>query len=80
MSPWTIQSMEFSRPEYWSGYPFSSPGDLSNPRIQPRSPTLPVDSLPAEPPRKPPRILEWVAYFSPADLSDAGIEPGSSAL
>ena len=21
-TPWTIQSMEFSRPEYWSGYPF----------------------------------------------------------
>ena len=25
-TPWTIQSMEFSKPEYWSG--FSSPGDL----------------------------------------------------
>ena len=28
--PWTIQSMEFSRPEYWSGQPFPSPGDLPN--------------------------------------------------
>ena len=26
-----IQSMKFSRPEYWSGEPFPSPGDLSNP-------------------------------------------------
>ena len=29
-APWTIQSMEFSRPEYWSGQPFPSPGDLPN--------------------------------------------------
>ena len=27
-----------------------------------------------------PRILEWVAYPSPADLPDSGIEPGSPAL
>ena len=27
-----------------------------------------------------PRILEWVAYPSPADLPDPGIEPGSPAL
>ena len=27
---WTIQSMEFSGPEYWGGFP--SPGDLLNPR------------------------------------------------
>ena len=32
--------MEFSRPEYWSGQPFPSPGDLPNPGIKPRSPTL----------------------------------------
>ena len=45
--------MEFSRPEYWSGQPFPSPGDLSNPGIEPRSPALRADSLPAEPPGKP---------------------------
>ena len=48
-TPWTIQSMGFSRPEYWSGEPFSSPGDLPNPGVEPRSPALQVDSLPAEP-------------------------------
>ena len=32
---------------------YPSPGDLSNPGIEPRSPTLEVDSLPAEPPGKP---------------------------
>ena len=25
VTPWTIQSVEFSRPEYWSGLPFPSP-------------------------------------------------------
>ena len=49
----TIQSMEFFRPEYWSGYPFPSPGDLPNPGIEPRSPSLQADSLPAEPQGKP---------------------------
>ena len=56
--PWTVVcqaplSVEFSRPEYWSGWAFPSPGDLSNPGIEPRSPTLQVDSLPAEPQGKP---------------------------
>ena len=27
--------MEFSRQEYWSGLPFLSPGDLSDPGIEP---------------------------------------------
>jgi len=40
--------MEFSRPEYWNGQPFPSPGDVSNPGIEPRSPALQVDSLSAE--------------------------------
>ena len=40
--------MEFSRPEYWSGYTFPSPGDLPNPGIELRSPALQVDSLPNE--------------------------------
>ena len=50
---WTIQSMEFSRPEYWRGLPFPSPGELPNPGIEPRSPALRADSLPAEPQGKP---------------------------
>ena len=32
--------MGFPRQEYWSGLPFSSPGDLSNPGIEPVSPAL----------------------------------------
>ena len=52
-SLWTVAcqaplSMEFSRPEYWSGYPIPSPGDLTDPGIQLGSPALQTDSLPAE--------------------------------
>ena len=42
--------MRFSRPAYWSGFLFPSPGNLSNPGIKPRSPALQADSLPTEPP------------------------------
>ena len=57
-TPWTIDrqappSMEFSRPEYWSGLPFPSAGHLPNPGIEPRSPTLQADSLLFVPSRKP---------------------------
>ena len=56
----TIQSMEFSRSEYWSGSPFPSSGDLPNSAIDPGLPHCRwilyqlsyQGSL---------RILEWVA-------------------
>ena len=41
--------MESSRQEHWSGLPYSSPGGLPDSGIEPRSPTLQADSLPAEP-------------------------------
>ena len=47
------QSMEISKPGYWSGQPFPSPGDRPNPGIEPRPPPLQADSLPAEPQGKP---------------------------
>ena len=52
---WTVTplSMEFSKQEYWSGLPFPSPGDLSNPGIEPVSPALQGDSLPLSPRRSP---------------------------
>jgi len=37
--------MEFSRQEYWSALPFSSPEDLPDPGIEPWSPALQADSL-----------------------------------
>ena len=48
----SLQSHGLYRPEYWSGQPSPSPGDLPNPGIKPRSPALQVDSVPAEPPGK----------------------------
>ena len=62
-------SMGFSRKEYWSRLPFLSPGDLPNPQIEPRSPALGADSLPAEPWGKPKN--------TGGDPPDPGIEPGS---
>ena len=56
-TPWTVAcqtplSVGFSRQGYWSELPFPSPGDLPNPGIERRSPTLWMDSLPSEPPGK----------------------------
>ena len=62
-TPWTTQSLEFSRPEYWSGWPFSSPGGLPNPGMEPRSPTLQVNSSPAEPQEKPTKALPFVLVW-----------------
>ena len=52
------QSKEFSWQEYWSGLPFSCPGDLLDLGIKPRFPALQADFfffffLPSEPPGKP---------------------------
>ena len=49
VTPWTVAlqaplSMGFSRQEYWSGWPFPSPGDLQDPRIELRSFALQVAS------------------------------------
>ena len=42
VAPWTVASqvplsVEFSRQEYWSGLPFLTPGDLTDPGIEPTS-------------------------------------------
>ena len=49
VTPWNVAcqaplSMKFSRQEYWSGQLFTSLGDFPNPGIEPKSPTLQVDS------------------------------------
>ena len=58
VSPWAVAyqappSMGFFRQEYWNGLPFPSPGDLPDLGIEPGSPTLQADALPAKPPGKP---------------------------
>ena len=44
--------MGLSRQEYWSGLAFPSPGDLSDPGIEPRSPALAGGCFTTEPPGK----------------------------
>ena len=48
-----LSCVRLSRPEYWSGKTFPSPGDLPNPGNEPRSPALQADSLLSEPQGKP---------------------------
>ena len=69
-TPWSVArqpplSMEFSRQEYWSGLPFSSPRKLPNPGIKPGSPTLLEHSLLSEPPRKTQMtvIVRYIFFF-----------------
>ena len=56
-TPWTVAcqaplSMGFSRQEYWSGLPSTSPGDLPNSVIKPASPALAGGFFTTEPPGK----------------------------
>ena len=61
-TPWTVAyqalpSVEFSRQEYWSGFPFPSPGDLPDPGFEPGSPALQADALLSELPGKPQGLI-----------------------
>ena len=69
MTPWTVACqvplyVEFPRKEYWSGLPFPSPGDLPSAGIEPGSPALQADTLPSEPPGKPPIMLYMVVNIT----------------
>ena len=76
MTPWTLAlqaplSMDFSRQEHWSGSPFSPPGDLCNPGIEPMSPAFPAqqeDSLPLKPLGLP---SSWKVYLSTSNLFES---------
>ena len=59
-------SMGFFRQECRSGLPFPSSGNLPNPGIEPRSPTLQADVLLSEPPGKPPNSIEMGKYLKGA--------------
>ena len=66
VAPWTVAhqallSMEFPRQEYWSGLPFPSPGDLSDPGIGPRPPVLAGGSLPLSHQRSPTLTCSWAS-------------------
>ena len=76
-TPWTVApqappSMGFSRQEYWSGVPLPSPGDLPDPGIEPRSPTLQAYALTSEPKLKAAlRLGSWPIWLSHASISTA---------
>ena len=77
VTPWTVAyqaplSLGFSRQEYWNGLPFSSPGDLPNPGIEPGSPVLQADALPSEPETS--LVVEAVKRLIPG----LGRSPGES--
>ena len=56
-------------------------GNLPNPEIKPRSPTLQVqDSLPAEPQGESKNTGVGSLSVPPANLSDPGVKRGSPAL
>ena len=56
--------MEFSRQEDWSGYPFSSLGDIPDTGIKSGSPALQADPLPSKPQGKSPNLVMNFAKVS----------------
>ena len=98
-SLWTVArqaplSVEFSRPEHWSGLPFPSPGDPPNSGVEPTSSAMPADSLPLvlpgeshdpwdDPPILPASVeleVSMTRGLSPCILSEFSICPISSVL
>ena len=71
--------MEFFRLEYWSGWPMLSPVDLSDPDIEPRSPTLQADFLLAELSGKPQDTGVGSLSLLQRGLPNPGMEPRSPA-
>ena len=69
VTPWTVAyqaplSTGFPRQEYWSGLPFPSPGDLSDPGIEPMSPALAGGFFTTEPPGKPLGLDETITNYA----------------
>ena len=78
-TPWTLQSMEFSRPEYWSGQPFPSPGIFQTPGSNPGLPHC-RQTLYQLSHKWSPRILEWVADPFSRGSSRPRIWTGASCI
>ena len=72
--------MEFLSQEYYSGLPFSSPGDLPDPGTEPGAPALQADSLPSGPSGKPKNTRVGRLSLLHGNLPDPGIELRSPAL
>ena len=60
----SLQGILEARMLEWVGLPFSSPGDLHNPGIEPGSPVLQADSLLSEPQRRPQFSHNYTSFSS----------------
>ena len=69
--------MGFSRQEYWSGFPFLSPEDLTDSGVKPGSPAFQANSLPSEAPGI---TLSRVQLFATLWTVALGIFPMQSHL
>ena len=71
LTPWTVAHqaplpLGFLKQEYWSGLPFSTPGDLPTPGIEPASlasPALADGFFTTVPPGKPINLIEKSSVF-----------------
>ena len=72
--------MEFSRQEYWSGFPFPSPGDLPDSGIKSTSPALGGEFFTTEPAGKP--ALQWYPLWKhiPCPQHTAYCSPGCTYI
>ena len=75
MTPWAIH--EILQVRILESFP---EGDLPNPGIEPRSPALQGDSLPAEPQGKPKNTGVGTLSLLQQIFLTSGIEPGSPTL
>ena len=80
---WTVAhqaplSMGFSRQGHWSGWPCPSPGDLSDPGMEPSSPAWQANKfLTAESPGKPTTIIQTVKAHHEKDLDASSLGVGN---
>ena len=65
--------MGFPRQEYYSGLPFSPPGDLPDPGIIHACPALQADALPAESSGKPQRVAVKIKQMNACLLLTQGL-------
>ena len=77
VTQWTVApqiplSMGFPREGYWSRLPFSSPGDLPDPEIEPMFPALAGRFFTTVPPGKP---LHMISYLLLTILSSRSTWP-----
>ena len=81
--PWTAAcqaplSMGFPRQEYWSGFPFPSPGDLPDPGIELTSSAMAGGFFTLEPPGKPCGHITTTQMSSPFLSQFEGLHPPPS--